>query len=108
LGFDAKIYDQAYVESENVVNIFNINTIHLLIDCISGSYVDGTHNPVIYSFFPNIDPGLKIVEKPQNLIYLPLHTHYIHSMTVTVTDQDGKLLNLRGEQLSIIFHLREG
>lgn len=107
LGFDAKIYDQQYVESENVVNILNINVIHVNVDVISGSYVDGTHEPVIYSFFPNVDPGHKIVEKPQNLVYLPVHVRNIDRMTVTITNQDGKLLDLRGEQVSARFHLRE-
>lgn len=107
LGFDAKIYDQPYHESTNLVNILNINTIHVNVDMISGSYVGGTHEPVIYSFFPNVDPGHKIVEKPQNLVYLPVHVRYIHSMTVTITNQEGKLLDLRGEQVSIRFHLRE-
>ena len=74
---------------------------------ISGSYVDGTHEPVIYSFFPNVDPGHKIVEKPQNLVYLPVRVRNIDRMTVTITNQDGKLLDLRGEQVSARFHLRE-
>jgi len=60
LGFDAKLYDQAYVESENVVNILNVNTIHVHVECISGSYVDCTHKPIIHSFFPIVDPGHKI------------------------------------------------
>jgi len=107
LGFEAKIYNQAYVEGKNIVNIFNINTIHVLADCIGGSYVDGANKPIIYSFFLNVKSGEKIVVLPQNLIYLPVHTRYIRTLTVSVTDQDGKLLDLRGEKLSIRFHLKE-
>jgi len=106
-GFDTKIYDQAYVESKKIINILNINTIHVLVDCINGSYVDGTHKPIIYSFFRNVEPGHKIIVNPRNLIYLPVHTRYIRTLTVSVTDQDGDLLGLRGERVSIRFHLRE-
>jgi len=107
LGFEAKIYDQAYVESVKSVDIFSVNAIHVHADCISGSYIDGERKPVIYSFFPDVNPGYKIVQVPQNLVYLPLHTHYIRTLTVSLTDQHGKLLNLRNKRISIRFHLRE-
>jgi len=58
-------------------------------------------------FFLKLIPEKKIVVKPQNLIYLPVHTHYIRTSTVSVTDQDGKLLNLRGEKIPIRFYLKE-
>jgi len=105
LGFDAKIYNQPYIEATNIVNILNINAIHVQVDCINGSYIDGTYKPVIYSFFPSVSPGYKIIEKPHNLIYLPVHVKYIKTLTVTVTDQKGNLLDLSGEQLSIRFHI---
>lgn len=106
LGFDAKIYDQPVQKSESIVNILNVNTIDVHVDVISGSYVEGVQDPIIYSFFPNANPGEKIVERPQNLVYLPLHTFYINYITVKLTDQDGKLLDLRDEKLSMRFHLR--
>lgn len=107
LGFNAKVYTEAYYESENVVDILSVNTILINVDIISGSYLNGSEHPTIYSFFPNVDPGHKIVEKPQNLIYLPVHTKSIYRLTTTLTDQNNKELNLRGERVSIRYHLRE-
>jgi len=64
LGFNSAVYTTNYQESENVVNIMNINSFLVNIDIIIGSYVNARMQPVIYSFFPNVSPGYKIVEKP--------------------------------------------
>ena len=61
---------------------------------------------IVYIFFQNAAPGQKILESPSNLIYL-LVTVNVISMSVWLTDQNGKLLDLRGEKLTISFHLRE-
>jgi len=55
-------------ESESVVNILSINSILVNVDIIGGSYVNGKTQNTIYSFFPDISPGFKIVEKPSNLV----------------------------------------
>ena len=54
-----------------------------------------------------VSPGYKIIENPHNLLYLSITTDTIHSITIWLTDQNGKKLNLRGENLSMRFHLRE-
>ena len=105
LGFTGSIYD-GYNESEEVVNIMSINSIRVNIDIISGSYVNGSVQPTIYSFFPNVSPGYKIIENPRNLVYLPITLDTIHSIETVLTDQDGNQLNLRGETLTIRFGIR--
>ena len=64
------------------------------IDTISVSYVNGSTQPIIYSFFPNISPRYNIIENPQNLLYLPITSDTIHSITIWLTDQNGNELNL--------------
>ena len=107
LGFKRYIYSEGYNESEEIVNIMNVNSLRVTSDIIGSSYANGTTGNVIYSFFPNVGPGYKIIEVPNNLIYLPVTLHTISSMETKLTDQNGALLNLRGEELSIRFHLRE-
>ena len=107
LEFDSNLYTSGFYESENMVNILTINSMLVNIDIISGSYVNGSTQPTIYSFFPDVSPGYKIIENPQNLLYLPITLDTIHSITIWLTDQNGNELNLRGENLSIRFHLRE-
>lgn len=107
LGFDEKRYGPGIHESEHIVNILSINTIYVNIDIIKSSYINGTARPVVYSFFPNVSPGYKIVENPYNLVYLPLATKTIDHVMVKITDQNFKELNLRGETISLRFHVRE-
>lgn len=106
LGFNSKIYTVSQ-ESERVVDILSINSILVNTNVISGSYVNGANKPTIYSFFPNVSPGHKIVEHPKNLIYLPITLHVIHNLRVNLTDQNFDILDLRGENVTIRFHIRE-
>ena len=92
---------------ENVVNILSINSILINIDIISGSYVNGTTKNIMYSFFPKVSPGYKIIETPVNLVYLPITLDTIDSLEVSITDHDDHLLYLRNEKLTIRFHIRE-
>ena len=107
LGFHPLIYAEGYNESEDIVDIMSITSLRVTSDIIAASYTNGTTGNVIYSFFPDVGPGYKIIEVPTNLIYLPVTLHTISSMETRLTDQNGKLINLRGEELSIRFHLRE-
>ena len=90
-----------------MVNILTINSILVNIDIISGSYVNGSTQPTIYSFISDVSPGYKIIENPHNLLYLPITADTIHSITICLTDQNRNELNLRGENLSMRFHLRD-
>jgi hypothetical protein len=107
LGFKNKVYHAGFNESENIVNILTVNSVFVETDFINGSYVNGKLSPIIYSFFPNVSPGFKIVENPVNLVFLPVNTHSIGKVTVRLTDQNGKLLNLRGETITIRLRIRE-
>ena len=66
----------------------------------------GTQAPVAYNFFPNTAPVQKILEAPHNLIYLTVTVDVISTLSVWLTGQHGELLDLRGEELTIRFHLR--
>ena len=107
LGFTDAKYTGGFHESENEVNILSINSIFVNIDIISGSYVNGTTKNTIYSFFPKVSPGYKIIKTPINLVYLPITLDTIDRLGVSIMDQDDHLLNLRNEKLTIRFHIRE-
>jgi len=106
LGFRNQVYEEGIHESDSVVNILSINSILVNVDVIGGSYVNGRTQNTIYSFFPNVSFGYKIVQDPRNLVYLPVILDKINKMETVVTDQNGKQLNHRGENLTIRYHLR--
>ena len=108
LGFDAKQYGKrGRFESENIVNILSVNSILVHCDIIGASRLNGVEAPVIYNFFPDVSPGEKIVSQPRHLIYIPLTMSVIPSMTSWLTDQNQKELDLRGEELTLTFHVRK-
>ena len=107
LGFDEDLLKGiGRHESEHIVNIMRVNSIIINCDVIQMSRMNGIAMPIIYDFFPNVSPGQKIVSRPRNLIYLPLTLNVISQLTVWVTDQNGSELDLRGEELTITFHIK--
>ena len=100
------IYGGGRHASESLVNI--MSAIYILVHCniIHSLYMRGTQAQVAYNFFPNVAPGQKILEAPHNLIYLPVTVDVISTLSVWLTDQHGKLLDLRGQELTIRFHLK--
>ena len=70
-----------------MVNSLTINSILVNIDIISGSYVNSSTLPTIYSVFPDVSPGYKIIENPHNLLNLKITADTIHSITIWLTDR---------------------
>ena len=101
------VYGVGHHASENLVNIMSENSILVHCNIIHSSYMRGTQAPVAYNFFQNAAPRQNILEAPHNLIYLPVTVDIISTLSVWQTDKHGKLLDLRGEESTIRFHLRE-
>ena len=106
LGFEKNIYEIGNYDSENPVNIISVNSIFVSCDLIEGTFLNGRSMPILYSFFLNVSPGMKIVEKPNHLVFLPV-TRTIDKVTIWLTDQNGDLLNLRNEIVTIRLQLRK-
>ena len=106
LGFDRKVYKAGRHESEHIVNILSVNSILVHCDVIESSRLNGIEASIIYTFFPDASPGDKIISIPRHLIYIPLTLNIISRMTCWVTDQNGKELDLQGEELTLTFHIK--
>ena len=107
LGFTQNSYNTGMYYSEKLVNILSINSIFVHVNVVNGSIVNGIQNPVIYTFFPKVSPGYKIIQRPVNPIYLPITLQSIRDFKVKITDQDNNLLDNNGEILTTRFHIRE-
>jgi len=68
LGFDSSLYGGPtavkYI-SRHDIDILSVNSIYVNCDLITNSYINVVPAPVIYSFFPNVAPGYKVVETLQ-------------------------------------------
>ena len=78
------------------------------IDCsiIDGSYVNGQKVYAIHEFFPAVAPGYKIIEIPKEIIYLPIRSNVIDNIQIRIVDQDGDLVDFRGETITVRLHLK--
>ena len=85
----------------------SVNSILVHCNILHSSCMRGVQAPVVNNFFPNDTPGRKILEAPSNLIYLPVTVDVSSTLSVWLTGQQGKALDLREEELTIRFHLRE-
>lgn len=108
LGFNEQILTGiSRHESDNPVNILSINSILVTCNVIGGSYKDGVSLPIIYSFFPDVSPGEKIIESPRNLVYLPITSSgSIGQIELSLLDQTGNPINLRGETVTVRLHIK--
>ena len=106
LGFEAKVFTAGTYSGTKIVSILNVNAILVHCDVIKGSRFNGNEEPIIFSFFPDVPPGYKLIARPSTLIYLPLTMNVISRMTVWLSDQANRLLDLREEELTISFHIR--
>ena len=108
MGFTNEIIGKGYNESPNIVNIIQVNSILVNLDIISVSYVNGSASTTIYSFYRNVSPGYKIVERPSpSLVFYPVSRNEINFMRVWLTDPNNDSIDLRGGQITIRVCIRE-
>lgn len=93
--------------SENPAEIIKVNS--LCVDCsiAEGSYLNGNPVHIIHQFFPNVGPGFKIIESPQNIIYFPVTVKVIDKITIKVIDQELNIVDFRKETITIRLHIKQ-
>lgn len=109
LGFKPKLLRGArtYVSDHNI-NIQNTSVVRVNCDLVTGSFHNGQITHTLYEFYPEAEPGRKIIEQPRNLIYLPVVRRRINSVNISLVDQEGKLIDFRGEQICCRIHIKRG
>jgi hypothetical protein len=107
LGFTPKkLKRNRTYTSDFPCKILSLNTLCVECNIVSNSYRNGKEVHVIHQFFPSVPPGYKIIETPSNVIYLPINTKQIDEIVIKITDEKGKLVNFRGEDVTVILNLK--
>lgn len=107
LGFSKrKLKAKVEHESDLPINITQTNAVRIECNIVGGSYINNSPAHTLHEFSLNGSPGYKLDEIPRNVIYLPVNTRHISSITVKVVNQNGDLLNFRGETITLRLHLR--
>lgn len=108
LGFSKRKLDaNKWYMSDLPVDILRVNVVRIECNIVRGSFDNGNESHVIHEFYPTVEPGYKIVERPANLIYLPVHVKEINNIVLSIKDQEGRPINLRGETVNVRLHLRK-
>ena len=90
--------------SEKLVNIMSVNSILVHCNIIHSSYIRGQQAPVVYNYLPKCCSWTENFGSATQF-NLPPSDCRRHFDFVSVAD--GEHLDLRGEKLTIRFHLRE-
>lgn len=93
-------------EGQKIIDIMTVNSVLIHCNIIEGSYLNQWKKPIIYSFFPNVPPGFKLVEEPKTVIYFPVTIPTINTIHIWFTDQNEKPITLRGETITMRLHLK--
>lgn len=94
--------------SDTIVKITDIDVIRIDCDIVSGSYINGKHCHTIHQFSHcKVSPGYKFIEVPRHIIYLPIKEKHLRTIQISIVDQDGRLIDFRGEQISCRIHIKK-
>lgn len=107
LGFTQRLLEPNVLHKSDLpVAILKVNTLQIQCNITTGAYMNQHKVHTIHEFFPVVPPGYKIVEVPSHVIYLPVTVRAIHQLQLKIVDQDGEIVNFRGETITIRLHIK--
>lgn len=107
LGFGTKILKADVLHISHLLpNILNVNVIRVECNIIKGAYFNDKQVHTIHEFLPSVSPGYQIHEIPRKVIYFAVTVKSIHTLNISLIDQNNQLIDFRGEPITIRIHLR--
>lgn len=94
-------------ESDSTVEISKVHDVRVDCNIARGSYINSMQSNAIFGFDLSVPPGYKISLNPQSVIYHPVSVQAIDNLMVKIVDQNGHLVNFRGEHITIRLHLKK-
>ena len=92
-------------KGDQPIKITGIDKIHLECDCIRGSVVNGTREPILYSFALSSPPGYKIYKEPRIKLFKKINKSVLSHIAFYFEDDDYKPVNFNVETISFICEL---
>ena len=91
--------------SEKPINITGIHKVHLKCDCINGSIMNGTREPILYSFALDQPPGHERHKEPRIKLFKKINKRVLSHITFYLEDDDYKPVDFNGETISFTCQL---
>lgn len=88
------------------INISPLNVICVQCNIAGGSYLNGRPTHTVHQFYPSVGAGYKIAETPAHIVYLPVIVRSVNTLSIRLEDQQGQRIDLRGEELTVVLHMR--
>ena len=92
-------------KSERPIKITGIDKVHLKCDCVDGSIVNGTREPILYSFALDQPPGHKIYKEPKVKLFKKINKRVLSHITFYLEDDDYKPVDFNNEIISFTCQL---
>lgn len=97
--------NQSHISS-SPVKILKFNVLRVECNITTGAYINNQKVHTIHEFFPSVPPGYKIIEVPSKVIYQPICVSSISHIQLKIVDENGDLINFRGETITVRLHIK--
>ena len=92
-------------KSDKPINITGIDKLHLKCDCFDGSIVNGTREPILYSFALSLPPGHKLYKKPKVKLFKKINKSVLSHISFYLEDDAHKPIDFNIEIVSFTCQL---
>ena len=86
-------------KSDKPINITGIDKVHLKCNWIQGSIVNGTREPILYSFALSSPPGRKINKEPRIKLFRKINKSVLSHIRIYLEDDDHQTVDFNGETI---------
>ena len=108
LGFnkDDIFENQGRFVAGKIVDICPVTQLIFNTNVSESNYINDMETPFVYNCSIDVPPGYRISREINNISYKNLTTNQISFLRVWVTDQVGRLVNIRNDELLVILSLK--